>query len=67
MLGGASLESPIKEGEGMKSNGSALIVVADTKEEAVEVVTSDIYAKSGVWNTDAMTIFPFKSAVRQAL
>lgn len=51
----------------MKSNGSALIVMADTKEEAVKFVTDDIYARSGVWNTDAMTIFPFKSAVRQAL
>jgi hypothetical protein len=64
VFGGATLVSAVKEGESPKSNGSALIVVSDTKEEAIEVVTSDIYATSGVWDTGNMQIMPFRSAIR---
>lgn len=34
----------------MKSNGSALLVHAETREEALKVVESDVYTKSGVWD-----------------
>lgn len=49
-MGGATLDDPFKEGEAMKINGSALVVSADTKEDAMKLVESDIYYKSGVWD-----------------
>ncbi|KAK5127459.1 hypothetical protein LTR85_006798 [Meristemomyces frigidus] len=50
VFGGASLEEPLKEGEGPKANGSVMLALADTKEEVLEKVKEDIYAKSGVWD-----------------
>lgn len=50
VFGGASLDEPLKEGEGMKTNGSVMIVQCDTQEEAMKVVESDIYYKSNVWD-----------------
>jgi uncharacterized protein len=67
VFGGATLDEPLKEGQGMKSNGSAMIVVCETEQEARDFVKGDVYAKSGVWNTEKMTVMPFKSAVREAL
>lgn len=49
-MGGATLDDPFKEGEAMKINGSALVISADTKEDAMKLVESDIYYKSGVWD-----------------
>lgn len=51
-MGGATLDEPVKEGQTMKSNGSALVVQADTQEAAMELVKSDIYSSAGVWNLD---------------
>lgn len=51
VFGGATLSEPIKEGEQMKSNGSAMLVQAESREEALKVVEGDIYTKSGVWDT----------------
>ena len=56
VFGGASLDEPLKEGVGMKSNGSVMIVQCDTQEEAMKVVESDIYYKSNVW--DASKVRP---------
>lgn len=66
-FGGATLDSPIKDGEKMQSNGSAMIVCADTEEEARGIVAGDVYAKEGIWNVEGAQIWAFKSAVRQAL
>ena len=49
-MGGASLDEPIIEGEGPKINGSIMVAVANTKEEVLEKIKSDIYATSGVWD-----------------
>ena len=49
-MGGAMLDDPFKEGEAMKINGSALVLSAETKEDAMKIVESDIYYKSGVWD-----------------
>lgn len=51
-MGGALLDDPFKEGEAMKINGSAMLVTADTKEDAMKLIESDIYYKSGVWNPE---------------
>ncbi|AET39546.1 YciI family protein Ecym_4509 [Eremothecium cymbalariae DBVPG len=45
--------------------GSHLILVADTREEVVELLKGDIYAKEGVWDMDNILIFPFGCAVRK--
>lgn len=51
----------------MKANGSAMVLVCETKEEALEIVKNDIYTREGVWNVEGLQIMPFKSAVRKAL
>ncbi|KAI5359899.1 hypothetical protein Slin15195_G117580 [Septoria linicola] len=67
VLGGASLDEPLQEGQPPKINGSVLMAEADTKEEVMELVKSDVYYTKGVWDVEKIQIFPFKSAVREAL
>ncbi|KAK0256075.1 hypothetical protein LTR91_011733 [Friedmanniomyces endolithicus] len=67
VMGGASLDEPVKEGEGPKINGSVMIAVAESKEEVLDKIKADIYYKSGVWDVENINIFPFKSAIRSAL
>ena len=47
---GALLEEIPKEGEGLKFQGSAMVALASSKEEVLEKLKSDIYAKSEVWD-----------------
>lgn len=51
----------------MQSNGSAMIILAESEKEARGIVEGDIYAKEGVWDVGSLQIWPFKSAVRQPL
>lgn len=53
--------------EGKLSNfaGSHLQIVADTKEEALEIVKGDVFAKEGIWDLENIIIYPFGCAVRQ--
>lgn len=77
------LDEPIKEGQGPKINGSIMMAIAETKEEVLEKLKKDVYAKD-VWdfekvgqqgqdqvskadNVLQVQIFPFKSAIRKAL
>lgn len=59
-MGGATLsEHPSPGATGIPPmNGSALIVVSDTKEEVLELLRGDIYARSGVWDVDNATLYP---------
>lgn len=50
VFGGASLDEPLKEGEGAKANGSVMLARADTREEVMEKINQDAYAKTGVWD-----------------
>ena len=50
VFGGGWLDEPVKEGEGPKINGSVMVIMADSKEEAMKFVESDIYTESDVWN-----------------
>lgn len=34
----------------MKINGSAMLISADTKEEAMKIIESDVYYKNKVWD-----------------
>lgn len=67
VFGGATLDEPLKEGEGPKINGSAMVYIADTEAEVREAVEEDVYFKTGVWDPSKIQIIPFKSAVRVAL
>ncbi|KAF2771240.1 hypothetical protein EJ03DRAFT_325689 [Teratosphaeria nubilosa] len=67
VLGGATLDEPIKEGEGPKINGSVMLGQADTKEEILEQLRKDVYMQNGVWDESKIQIMPFRSAVRSAL
>lgn len=49
-MGGATLNEPIKEGEAMKINGSAMVVEADSEQEVRKIIESDIYYETGVWD-----------------
>ena len=54
-MGGASLDEPLKEGEGPKINGSVMMVEADTREEVERVIKEDIYYKEGVWDSSKVS------------
>ncbi|EDO16064.1 hypothetical protein Kpol_1016p3 [Vanderwaltozyma polyspora DSM 70294] len=45
--------------------GSHLQIVADTKEQALEVVKGDVFATGGIWDLDSIIIYKFGCAVRQ--
>ncbi|CAR28704.1 hypothetical protein ZYGR_0U00620 [Zygosaccharomyces rouxii] len=62
---GAIYNEPKAPGEPRTFAGSHLQVVADTKEEAIEIVKSDIFAKEGVWDLDNLIVYQFGCAIRQ--
>lgn len=53
-MGGALLSEVPQDDEpsSLKFVGSTLIAVATSKEEVIETLKNDIYAKSGVWDVD---------------
>ena len=55
VFGGGSLDEPVKEGEGPKINGSVMVIMADSEEEALKFVHSDIYTESDVWNVSKVS------------
>ena len=61
------MSSPPVEGETPPMIGSALLIVASSKEEVIEKLKSDIYGTSGVWDVDKAQIWPFRSAVRSSI
>jgi hypothetical protein len=50
VLQGALLDEVPAEGEALKINGSAMVCLATSKEEVLEKLKGDIYAKSEVWD-----------------
>ncbi|CZR59658.1 uncharacterized protein PAC_09552 [Phialocephala subalpina] len=63
-MGGALLDEVPKEGEGLKINGSTVVAWASSKEEVLEILKGDIYAREGVWDLEKVQIYPFKCAFR---
>jgi uncharacterized protein len=50
------LEEVPKEGEGLKFLGSAMVAQASSKEEVLEILKNDIYAKSEVWDFSKVSL-----------
>ncbi|TAQ91431.1 hypothetical protein B7494_g211 [Chlorociboria aeruginascens] len=63
-MGGALLEEVPKEGDALKIQGSAMVALASSKEEVMEQLRNDIYAKNDVWDFSKVQIYPFKCAFR---
>jgi hypothetical protein len=55
VLGGASLDEPLKEGASPKINGSVMMVEADSEAEVWEVIKGDIYYEKGVWDAEKVS------------
>lgn len=66
-FGGSFMSSPPVEGQTPPMIGSALIIVASSKEEVIERLKNDVYSTSGVWDVDKAQIWPFRSAIRSSL
>ncbi|KAL4809065.1 hypothetical protein BDV18DRAFT_158001 [Aspergillus unguis] len=67
VVGGAMLEAHPAEGETPSFKGSMIIYVTETADEAWELIKSDVYVKSGVWDLENAQVIPFKSAVRKGM
>ena len=55
---GAMLDEQPREGETPKMNGSVLVAVAESREEALKFVKEDVYTTQGVWDADKVQIYP---------
>ncbi|KIX03813.1 uncharacterized protein Z518_07366 [Rhinocladiella mackenziei CBS 650.93] len=62
VMGGATVSSPPIEGEPKQFNGSCLVARAQSKEEVMEELRKDVYAKEGVWNLDKAQVLPLMTA-----
>ncbi|KAI1173145.1 hypothetical protein F4777DRAFT_581269 [Nemania sp. FL0916] len=64
--GGAILNEKPESDDASKFSfyGSALVCVASSKEEVIELLKKDIYTTSGVWDLDNTQIWPAKFAFR---
>ncbi len=50
------MEEVPKEGDALKIQGSAMVALASSKEEVIDQLKADIYAKNEVW--DFEKVFP---------
>jgi uncharacterized protein YciI len=55
---GALLNALPKEGEKLDFAGSILSVNAESKEEVLEILSKDVYARNGVWDLTNVLIYP---------
>ncbi|ELQ42864.1 hypothetical protein OOU_Y34scaffold00192g50 [Pyricularia oryzae Y34] len=64
---GALLDEVPKDDDpaSLKMSGSTLVAVASSREEIMEVLKADPYAKEGVWDLDKVQMWPFKCAFRK--
>lgn len=58
---GALLDDVPQPGQSLKICGSAMLVQADSREEVLQVIQQDIYAKNGVWDLEKVQIYPVSS------
>jgi len=63
-LGGATLTEPPRDAEPLAINGSAMMAHAATRDEVLEELKRDVYAKE-VWDLEKVQIIPFKTAIRK--
>ncbi|KAI3326037.1 hypothetical protein HD806DRAFT_532690 [Xylariaceae sp. AK1471] len=64
--GGALLNEKPESEDASKFSfyGSTLVVVASSKEEILDLLSKDIYARTDVWDLDNVQIWPAKFAFR---
>lgn len=63
---GAIYNEPTTPGGERTFAGSHLQIVADTKEEALQLIYNDVFAKKGIWDLDNIILYQFGCAVRKA-
>lgn len=63
---GAIFNEVPKEGVAPNFAGSALSIIADSKEEVLEILSQDVYAKEGIWDLNNVLIYPTGVAYRKA-
>jgi len=56
---GAILDEVPAEGSGLKFKGSAMVALASSKEEVLEQLKADIYAKNEVWDFSKVSYLAF--------
>lgn len=44
-----------------------MLVLAESREEVLEILRADQYTKSGVWDLEGTKIYAFKTALRRGL
>jgi hypothetical protein len=57
---GALLDEVPAEGDALKFKGSAMVALASSKEEVLEQLKSDVYAKNGVWDFTKVRILSYR-------
>ncbi len=67
LMGGATLSKHPEEGESPDMTGSVMLIMADSEEEVRRFAAEDVYTKSGVWDMDAIKIWPFRTAVKKGV
>ncbi|KAJ5904679.1 uncharacterized protein N7473_001595 [Penicillium subrubescens] len=65
--GGAIFAEHPQEGKDAQFLGSVVVYTGENVEKVRELINSDIYAKSGVWDLEKVQIYPYIPAVRQPL
>ncbi|SCU85826.1 LAME_0D03048g1_1 [Lachancea meyersii CBS 8951] len=63
---GAIYQRVGEDGKPTDFAGSHLQIEAETKEEALQVIHNDIFAKEDIWDLENIIIYPFGCAVRAA-
>ncbi|KIW58014.1 hypothetical protein PV05_02566 [Exophiala xenobiotica] len=58
VMGGATLSAPPGPDGDKQFNGSCVIAKARSKEEVLQELSKDVYAREGIWNLDKVQIHP---------
>ncbi|TVY87836.1 hypothetical protein LAWI1_G003394, partial [Lachnellula willkommii] len=61
---GAILDSPPKQNEPLTFKGSAMVCLASSQDEVLEMLKRDVYTENEVWDFSKLQIYPFKCAFR---
>ncbi|KAL5604948.1 hypothetical protein FOVSG1_005095 [Fusarium oxysporum f. sp. vasinfectum] len=67
IMSGPTLDYPPIDGQEKAIDGSCIVANAPSREEVMEEIRKDIYATSGVWNFEKITILPIMTAFRKGL
>ena len=55
---GALLEERLKKGEPYKINGSFLLASAESSDQVIERLKSDVFFKNRIWDWEKLQIYP---------